>query len=252
MDMKTLKHTIFIMLLLVIPSKSISQTGTYYSANGQLSSSLINHLYQDQRGFIWASTEFGLNKFDGIHFTHYKHLDNDSTSLVNSHVRAVFEDSYQNLWIRCLRGLMLYHPETDDFELIKMKGMMGTVHVTSLTELHNGEVWGTTAGDTIFRMNLSDKVMEPMNEINDKLQLTTLNAIFEDVERNLWFSTETEGLVCYHPKSEEILRFSYPDIPENSISAIEGDDKGNLFIGTLTKGVCLYDKDKNKFIRIPY
>lgn len=252
MDMKTLKHTIFIMLLLVVPSKSISQTGTYYSANGQLSSSLINHLYQDQRGFIWASTEFGLNKFDGMHFTHYKHIDNDSTSLVNNHVRAVFEDSYQNLWIRCLRGLMLYHPETDDFELIKMKGMMGAVHVTSLTEMHNGEVWGTTAGDTIFRMNLSDKVMEPMNEINDKLQLTTLNAIFEDAERNLWFSTETQGLVCYNPKSEEILRFSYPDIPENSISAIEEDDKGNLFIGTLTKGVCLYNKEKNKFIRIPY
>ena len=119
MNSKTIKYIIIILLLPVVPLKATAQTGIYYSTNGQLSSSLINQLYQDQRGFIWISTEFGLNKFDGTHFTHYKHIDNDSTSLINNHVRGVFEDSYRNLWIRCLGGLMLYHPETDDFELIK-------------------------------------------------------------------------------------------------------------------------------------
>lgn len=252
MYMKALRYAILILLLLLVSGKSLSQTGTYYSANSQLSSSLINDLYQDRRGFIWASTEFGLNKFDGTHFAHYKHVDNDTTSLIHSHVRAVYEDSYRNLWIRCLKGLMLYHPETDDFGLITMKGRKGAVHVTSLKELKNGEVWGTTAGDTIFRMNLSEKVMEPMNEMQDKLQLSTLNNIFEDSQRNLWFCTETQGLVCFNPKSEAILRFRYPDISENSISAIEEDDQGNIFIGTLTKGLCLYDKENNKFIPIPY
>ena len=250
--MKAFRYAIFIILLLLVPSKSTSQTGTYYSANGQLSSSLINDLYQDQLGFIWISTEFGLNKFDGMHFTHYKHIDNDSTSLIHSHVRAVYEDSYRNLWVRCLRGLMLYRPETDDFEVINMKGRKGSVHVTSLKELSNGEVWGTTTGDTIFRMNLAQRTMEPIDGINDKLRLTTLNAIFEDSQRNLWFSTETQGLVCFNPKSEEILRFRYPDIPENNISAIEEDEKGNLFIGTLTKGLSLYDREKSSFVPIPY
>lgn len=247
-----LRCLILIFLSLLLPSKSASQTGTYYSANGQLSSSLINHLYQDQRGLIWTSTEFGLNKFDGMHFTHYKHVDNVPTSLIHSHVRAVFEDSHQNLWVRCLRGLMLYRPETDDFELINMKDRKGAVHVTSLRQLNNGEVWGTTTGDTIFRMNLSEKVMEPMPEMNEKLRLKTLNAIFEDSRRNIWFSTDTQGLVCYNPTTGDILRFRYPDIPENNISAIDEDENGNLFIGTLTKGVCLYDREKNQFVPIPY
>ncbi|WP_418697978.1 hybrid sensor histidine kinase/response regulator transcription factor [Bacteroides sp.] len=252
MNLKTCKYIIAIILFLSIPSRSLCQTGTYYSANGQLSSSLINQLFQDYRGFIWASTEFGLNKFDGTHFTHYKHIDADSTSLVNNHVRAIFEDSYQNLWIRCLRGLMLYHPETDNFELIKMKGREGTVHVTSLKELENGEVWGTTTGDTIFRMNLSLKLMEPIEGMNRKLQLSTINAIFEDTERNLWFPSETQGIVCYHPKSGEIQRFKYPDIPDNNISAMAEDEDGNLFVGTLTRGLCLYDREKSRFIPIPY
>lgn len=165
MNSKIIKYIIIILLLPVVPLKATAQTGIYYSTNGQLSSSLINQLYQDHRGFIWISTEFGLNKFDGTHFTHYKHIDNDSTSLINNHVRGVFEDSYRNLWIRCLGGLMLYHPETDDFELIKIEGKEGR-HVTNIMELHNGEVWGITTGDTIFRINLTQKVIEPIDEIN--------------------------------------------------------------------------------------
>lgn len=252
MNLKTYRHILAILLFLLVPCRSLCQTGTYYSANGQLSSSLINQLFQDHRGFIWTSTEFGLNKFDGTHFTHYKHIDTDSTSLVNNHVRAIFEDSYQNLWIRCLRGLMLYHPETDDFELIKMKGREGTVHVTSLKELRNGEVWGTTTGDTIFRMNLARKLMEPVEGMNRKLELSTINAIFEDTLGDLWFPSETQGIVCYHLKTGEIQRFRYPDIPENNISAMEEDDEGNLFVGTLTRGLCLYDREKQRFIPVPY
>lgn len=253
MDMKTIKCIIITMLFLMIPSRSMSQKGTYYSANEQLSSSLINQLYQDQRGFIWVSTEFGLNKFDGTHFTHYKHVDNDSTSLLNNHVRGVFEDSYQNLWIRCLGGLMLYHPETDDFELIKMKGEKDAArHVTNIMELHNGEVWGVTTGDTIFRMNLVGKVMEPIDGINQKLRFTGFSSIFEDKQKNLWFTSEVQGLVYYNPESGEIRHFRYPDIPDNNISAIEEDNHDNLFIGTLTRGLCLYDGERKTFIPIPY
>ena len=251
MNSKTIKYIIIILLLPVVPLKATAQTGIYYSTNGQLSSSLINQLYQDQRGFIWISTEFGLNKFDGTHFTHYKHIDNDSTSLINNHVRGVFEDSYRNLWIRCLGGLMLYHPETDDFELIKIEGKEGR-HVTNIMELHNGEVWGITTGDTIFRINLTQKVIEPIDEINRKLHLKSFSSIYEDTRRNLWFISETQGLLCFNPKSEEIQHFKYPDVPDNNISAIKEDQNGNLFIGTLTKGLCLYDWEKKVFQPIPY
>ena len=251
MNSKTIKYIIIILLLPVVPLKATAQTGIYYSTNGQLSSSLINQLYQDQRGFIWISTEFGLNKFDGTHFTHYKHIDNDSTSLINNHVRGVFEDSYRNLWIRCLGGLMLYHPETDDFELIKIEGKEGR-HVTNIMELHNGEVWGITTGDTIFRINLTQKVIEPIDEINRKLHLKSFSSIYEDTRRNLWFISETQGLLCFNPKSEEIQHFKYPDVPDNNISAIKEDQNVNLFIGTLTKGLCLYDWEKKVFQPIPY
>lgn len=242
------------LLLLALPISLFSQTGTYFSANGQLSSSLINRLYQDKKGFIWIATEFGLNKFDGMHFTNYKHIDNDSTSLINDYVRTMLEDSQHNIWIGGIGGLMLYHPETNDFEKIEMHEQKSNVvsHISNLIELQNGEVWGITAGNTVFRINRELKMMEPIEEINQKLQMTSLNVIFEDIRRNIWISSEKNGLACYSFVSKVMTHFQYPDIPENNISDFIEDTEGNLFIGTLTKGLCRYNKEDGTFIPIPY
>ena len=104
---------------------------------------------------------------------------------------------------------MLYHPETDDFELIKIEGKEGR-HVTNIMELHNGEVWGITTGDTIFRINLTQKGIEPIDEINRKLHLKSFSSIYEDTRRNLWFISETQGLLCFN---QNLKRYNTSNIP---------------------------------------
>ena len=49
-----------------------AQTGKVYTTDMGLSSSLINQIFQDQQGFVWVATEYGLNKFDGLRFTNYR------------------------------------------------------------------------------------------------------------------------------------------------------------------------------------
>ena len=51
-----------------------AQTGKVYTTDMGLSSSLINQIFQDQQGFVWVATEYGLNKFDGLRFTNYRHV----------------------------------------------------------------------------------------------------------------------------------------------------------------------------------
>lgn len=40
----------------------MAQTGRFYSMESGLSSSLVNKLLQDSRGFVWIATEYGLNR----------------------------------------------------------------------------------------------------------------------------------------------------------------------------------------------
>ena len=120
--MKTALNKILLIVLLlcltVLPLTA--QTGKFYSTNNELSSSLINQIFQDKRGFIWIATEYGLNRFDGLRFSNYKHVSGDSTSIKNNYVRTLFEDSRQNLLVGCIDGLMKYDSETDTFREIPM------------------------------------------------------------------------------------------------------------------------------------
>jgi ligand-binding sensor domain-containing protein len=73
-----------LLCLLTLAGPLRAQNGKFYSTDHGLSSSLINHLLQDDRGYVWIATEYGLNRFDGIQFTTYYHNEKDSTSLTSN------------------------------------------------------------------------------------------------------------------------------------------------------------------------
>ena len=114
------KAPLIVLLLCLVVLPLAAQTGKFYSTNNELSSSLINQIFQDKRGFIWIATEYGLNRFDGLRFSNYKHVSGNSTSIKNNYVRTLFEDSRQNLLVGCIDGLMKYDSETDTFREIPM------------------------------------------------------------------------------------------------------------------------------------
>lgn len=80
-------------LLLFFSLLCHGQSSKLFTTDNELSSSLINQIYQDRNGFIWVATEDGLNRYDGAKFTIYKHDPNNEHSLAHSFVRTVFEDS---------------------------------------------------------------------------------------------------------------------------------------------------------------
>ena len=87
-----------------------------------LSSNLITDVIQDKDGFIWIATEYGLNRFDGIHFTKYIHDRADSTSLLGNTVRGLYVDRNNVFWIGTNRGLQYYVPEKDVFQTVPFEG----------------------------------------------------------------------------------------------------------------------------------
>ncbi|KAA6309223.1 Sensor histidine kinase TmoS, partial [termite gut metagenome] len=43
--------------LFLFDSSLYGQIGTFYSTDNELSSTLINYIYQDRRNYIWIATE---------------------------------------------------------------------------------------------------------------------------------------------------------------------------------------------------
>jgi signal transduction histidine kinase/ligand-binding sensor domain-containing protein/AraC-like DNA-binding protein len=248
------RNFILFCILLCIPLLTVAQTGRYFSTDNGLSSSLINQLYQDRKGFIWIATEYGLNKFDGTRFSVYKHIEGDSCSLKNNYVRSLFEDSKERFWIGYINGLMRYDRGTDDFREIKIlrEGKQVFPHVVQTLELSNNKILIATAGHGIFTLDEKEMQANDTDDINKQLSSNYISCIYEDSGHNLWIGTENQGVVCYNPDTNRSMSFKYPEISGNKVSSILEDKNGNIFVGTLTQGINRYDRESKKFSAIPY
>ncbi len=246
---------IFIFFFFCYPLFLKSQIGTFYTTDNDLSSSLINAICQDGRNYIWIATEDGLNKFDGVHFTTYKNISNDSASIKNNYVRSLFEDSKGRFWVGCINALHLYNRATDNFTEIPVyyEGLRALPHVTSMIESVEGEIWMATSGIGIIRIKEGDEVIKTDEDLTPRLSSLHLTSIYQDKSGVIWIGSENQGLNRYDPRTDEVTVFKSPHlIGSNEISAICEDTEGNIFVGTLTKGLYKFNEEKQLFELIPY
>src|SRR5205809_214747 len=65
---------------------------THLSVEQGLSQSTVQVIFQDHVGFLWFGTEEGLNRYDGYTFVAFKHDPQDSRSLPDDIISALYED----------------------------------------------------------------------------------------------------------------------------------------------------------------
>src|SRR5437764_11368325 len=110
-----------------------------------LSSSLVQAIVQDSRGFVWLGTKKGLNRYDGYAFTVYRHRADDSTSLGDNDATVLYEDSQKTLWVGTSKGLSRYDREHDTFQNFQL--VPGdTVAVGAVLEAQGTLYIGTARG----------------------------------------------------------------------------------------------------------
>lgn len=230
-----------------------AQLGKFYSTDKELSNSLINTIYQDKKGFIWIATEDGLNKFDGNKFNIYKHVADDSTSIVTNYVRCLLEDSKGRFWVTCVNAVQLYDRNTDSFRTVPFRLKKGVVspHITAIIERENKEIWISTLGQGIMRLQNNEFV--PVNQLNSMIGSYFINTIYKDREEKIWISTENKGLFLYSPNENTLKRFTSPkNLTSDAISSFCEDRTGQLFIGTINGGLMTVNKASLIFTPVLY
>ena len=113
-----IKKIALALLTLLLPIGSIS--AEYYfktlDARDGLTSSQVNCIMKDTRGFMWFGTPAGLYRYDGYQFKHFQCDSQDGSSLPESYVADVQEALDGSLWVKTTAGYCLYHPQSETFE----------------------------------------------------------------------------------------------------------------------------------------
>ncbi len=121
----TLTNLLFLFMLLtlteVTPQKPQLKFKTFTQADG-LVDHTIQAILEDSYGFLWLGTQSGLQKYDGISFKTYEHVEGDTIGLSSSFIRSLCEDGDGNIWIGTDQGLNFFDRETGQIKYFNFGG----------------------------------------------------------------------------------------------------------------------------------
>ncbi len=170
MTMRGIKR-ILLLLALVIP---LAAAGLYLfktlgSQNG-LSSSQVNCIMKDSRGYVWLGTTAGLYRYDGYVFKNFQSDSQDGSSLPDSYILSIQEALDGNLWVETASGYCVYHPQTETFErdmkqVFARMGIDGQPSIVYIDRHKN--LWAAIPNKGVVAYNMQQQLLHEFGYTND-------------------------------------------------------------------------------------
>jgi len=242
----------FLFLILFLTLNSYSQASfetdklriKYFTLEDGLSQVTINDLNQDKLGFVWVTTDDGLNRFDGKEFKYYKHNPADSTTISGNQTTKLLEDKLGNLWIGTIGdGLNYYIKDLDIFQRIKLKfSNSENEHITDIESDEKGDIWVSSRNSGLHRLRRGNKGSFSQKNYLKKEPLT---ALLFDSKKKLWAGS-FEGRVFRLDTLHQAGDYYGTVININSHVRAIYEAGDNLLIGS-DLGLFIYDVENSKF-----
>lgn len=246
-----MKRLLLLMIVFLGGIVQVDAENTLFYDSKQLTCDLITSICQDKDGFIWIGTDYGLNKFNGIQFTHYYNNPKDSTSLSDNSVKALMLDNEGTLWVGGIGGLQYYVPEENAFRTIKFEES-SSFHIMCITQLRSGEIWVGSSGRGIFRIRKDTGTGEQMTDIPDVSEHAHYGVIYEDRHGSIWIGVNGTGLLRYDPSTRTSKIYTRAVLDGGStISGMAEDHSGNFLLSTGTTAY-YYDRENDRFTKIEH
>ncbi len=284
-----MKKCLIYIYLLLLTSLCCLQAGAVSSEIRSLSVSdglpdlVINTIYKDSKGYVWMGTNTSVERFDGIRLEHYM-VEGSNENL--KRVFALVEMPDNELWVGTGMGLFRLADDAEKLERLAPEMITSGVHafcklgdvlyvgtekglyvykggvfehvlvdknvfsranfVTGMVEGENGILWLSTMGG-LKSFRLSDQTI---TSFSDKLAKNGQNLSFYNITRigsKIFMGTMTSGLVLFDTASKHFSR--YLDVGCGVISALSGDGKDLLYVGTDGNGVHFISVSRQRVIR---
>ena len=221
---------------------------TRLSTDEGLSQTRVIQIVQDDQGFMWFGSQYGLNRYDGYTFKVFKHEPGRADSLSGVFIYSLFKDRSGTLWVGCDEFLDKFDPVTETFThyRIDTAGAQGeAVPVTNISQDHTGRLWLSTSRG-LYRFDPSTgQTIRYRHDPNNPFSLSSdrIRTTGEDREGTFWVAT-SEGLDAFDRDTEKVtLHVSLQNLSETSFYE---DRFGVFWIFQITGGgLAIFDRKTN-------
>jgi ligand-binding sensor domain-containing protein len=200
----------------------------------------VQKVYQDRDGFIWIATRSGLYRYDGYSLKTYKSTLNSPNLLCDNNILCLQEDENHRLWIGTHKGLNMLDKITGKLICINRKEFDNN-SISQITATKNGGLYlGTEQGLYCYVYKTDSCILYSRDNTGGVLPRTSITALMEDSQGDLWIGTWDAGLYRYDAGKD--LFYSYPRMNEgNSAHAVFEDSQKRIWVGTWGAGLFLLD-----------
>lgn len=216
--------------------------------------------FQDEEGYYWFATVYGVQKFDGKNFTSYQFNYAPATQVKKDDwTNICAEDNEKNIWFINLEGISifyrkismlkrLYLPDAPDSNINNVVAVVKDVH-------HN--LWIVTNRDIfLYDYSLHKPVLYCKIFTDDKLYAQS--AQYDKTQDCFWLLiADQRKIIRFDIRTKKI---SYPVNQtafellksNNPISFFKVDDDENLWMADYAGDFCRYDLVKGKNVDFDY
>ena len=236
----TLVGALAVSLPLIWPGRAAAQrSGPGFERIAQergLSNGTVTAIAQGRTGLLWFGTEDGLNLYDGSHFTLYRPVPGDTTTLSDGWVTRILIARDGTRWFGTLHGgLNRYMPRTQSFRRYRsVEGDSTTLssdQVNALYEAADGAIWlGTARGlDRFDPATGHVRRFRPVTSDASTLDndVVTIEGCGNGV---IWVSARN-GLFAFDTASATFTRIS-GELGTKLVLALLRDSSGVMWVGT--------------------
>ena len=155
-----------VLTIVVLALISLSAIGAYLfktlDAKDGLTSSQVNCILKDGRGYMWFGTSAGLYRFDGYTFKVFQCNSQDGSSLPDSYITSIQEGLDGNLWIGTATGYCLYKPQSETFER-DMKQVFAKMNINEIPKVvyidRHKNIWGAIPNKGVVCFNQQQQLL---------------------------------------------------------------------------------------------
>lgn len=239
---KLLKTFLFITLIYITSNAESADYVklTQINTDDGLSQNSINHIIQDNDGFLWIATQQGLNRYDGYRLST---IHSPDSILENNSIEFLWEDSKGLIWISTdTNKSFILNKNENTLTPVHLKALNSTLNnpfIYNAIEDQDNNVWISTYEEIFFYNRKS-------NDFSLKL---SMKEIFNDptgeifirdlllVKTNLLIATSS-GLYSFNIHNKKLQKIQHlnnddENVDNNNVKSLFLNAKQNILVGTV-------------------
>ena len=208
-----------------------------------LSQCVITDIVQDKKGFVWAASYDGLNRFDGQNIKVFRHNPDDENTISSSRIEKLDADEQNHLYMITNKGFRIFDCSLE--KTIRPKGL-SSIHAAWFCNESKNSIWLYDLQKGLFLVDNSRfNVIKSFPNLGNKLSESIID-IYK-VKNHIYIISNLAEILDYNITENSFQIYKKPKT-DNQIYTNSGLDKfGNIFITSIYSDLIFFDPINKKF-----